>query len=140
MLNVLRASLRNGRVTARYPERPEPAPPAFRGLPLIEADHASDLAASAAVCPSGAISQEAGTGWTLDLARCVFCGLCEGASPALHLSNEFELATRSRADLLVGADTSMPAADAADGEALRERLGARIHGLLRRSLHIRHMD
>ncbi len=156
MFEILRASLRTGRVTTSYPDRPEAAPPAFRGRPQLEAGKCDGCGACAAVCPARAITlpqQGEQRHWRLDLAPCVFCGLCEEACPtgAVRLTNDYELAARRREDLVtsVALDASAgqqppPAASRGDETTLvqqvRQRLNERIRTLLRRSLHIRHMD
>ena len=106
MLENLRRSRRTGIVTTRYPDRPEPAPAAYRGQVLLRPDRCTGDGACARVCPSLAIvvecSDDGGWRWELDDARCVFCGLCAEVCPtaALALSNEFELAVRDDAELV----------------------------------------
>lgn len=160
MLDILRTSLRTGRVTENYPVQAETRQP--RGRPWIDPHRCDTSGRCADACPSGAIvvSEEAPhvRRWQLDLARCVFCGLCEDACPhgAISMSNKFELASRTRRDLIVGvthhpriaggsgeAPTASTCADMAawptnTGPAVH-RLSTRIKALLRRSLHIRHM-
>jgi Ni,Fe-hydrogenase III small subunit/ferredoxin len=165
MLNVLRAAIGGGRVTTDYPARPEAAPPAVRGAPTIDPARCDCSAACVEVCPSAAITltAEGGQGriWQLDLARCVFCGECVLACPtdALTMSGEYELATRSRSDLLTRVyhggltDGGLLAASSRGGGVLSaatgsaepspdpgRQLSARIRRILARSLHIRHMD
>src|SRR5450830_1138190 len=107
MLNILRASRRTGRVTESYPER-SGVEAAFRGRPWIDPSRCNAAGACADVCPSGAITLThlalPISRWQLDLARCVFCGLCEEACPhgAIKMTNGFELASRTREDLIVG--------------------------------------
>jgi formate hydrogenlyase subunit 6/NADH:ubiquinone oxidoreductase subunit I len=96
---------KRGIVTTNYPEVAEPAPEAFRGQVLLDSSRCTGDGACARVCPSNAIGvTESADGWvwTLDDARCVFCGLCEEVCPeqAISISNEFELATRSKVDLV----------------------------------------
>ena len=162
MLNIIRTSLRTGRVTVPYPEQSETG--ACRGRPHIDPDRCDGSSTCAEVCPSGAIAvtrtASGARRWQLDLARCVFCGLCEEACPhgAIRMSEDFELATRSRDDLIVGVthvprDTSdareenppavavgsATSAGREDLAASGNYLGSRIRSLLKRSLHIRHM-
>ncbi len=98
--------------------------------------------------------------WRLDLARCIFCGLCEEVCPngAISMTNDFELASRTRDDLIVsvihrtGADrgkSKSVASGVVDDATLSSkssdhavdsaRVSDRIRSLLKRSLHIRHM-
>jgi hydrogenase-4 component H len=97
--------LKRGIVTTNYPEVAEPAPEAFRGQVLLDSGRCTGDGACARVCPSDAIvvtENADGWVWTLDDARCVFCGLCQEVCPeqAISISNEFELATRSKDDLV----------------------------------------
>jgi Ni,Fe-hydrogenase III small subunit/formate hydrogenlyase subunit 6/NADH:ubiquinone oxidoreductase subunit I len=156
-VNIFRKSLATGLVTTGYPATPEPAPPAFRGRPRLDPGRCTGEARCAEVCPSGCITvtrDPAGAGrvWTLDLAPCLFCGLCAEVCPtgAITLSGEYELAVRDRRDLVTrvafpgrpGRATA-PAPVPPDGEpvaALGRRLSGRIQRLLRRSLHLRHVD
>jgi Ni,Fe-hydrogenase III small subunit/formate hydrogenlyase subunit 6/NADH:ubiquinone oxidoreductase subunit I len=172
MLTVLRAALRAGRVTTTYPAAPSLPPPAFRGAPAIDPGRCDCSAACVDVCPSNAISlterADRGMDWTLDLAPCVFCGLCADACPtgAISMTGEYELATRTREDLLTivhhEADSpppdtarvpakaaspsvarwppSGPALEVDEQAALGRALGAKVKDVLRRSLHIRHLD
>jgi len=178
MLNILRASRRTGRVTESYPEQ-SGVEAAFRGRPWIDPSRCDATGTCADVCPSGAITLThlalPVSRWQLDLARCVFCGLCEEACPhgAIKMTNGFELASRTREDLIVGVthgptgaggsgQTATPteeeevergavprrmamapqpagSSDPAGQPLGRDRLNARIRGLLQRSLHVRHM-
>jgi formate hydrogenlyase subunit 6/NADH:ubiquinone oxidoreductase subunit I len=105
MLSIFRHALKRGIVTTSYPEVEEPAPDAFRGQVMLDSGRCTGDGACARVCPSNAIvvaEREDGWVWTLDDARCVFCGLCQEVCPeqAIVISNEFELATRARDDLV----------------------------------------
>jgi formate hydrogenlyase subunit 6/NADH:ubiquinone oxidoreductase subunit I len=105
MLNILRRSLGTGVLTTGYPAVAESAPPAFRGQLMLDPTRCTGDGACARICPSLAIAVEHGDGgwsWQLDDARCVFCALCVEACPsdALQMSNAFELATRTQANLL----------------------------------------
>ncbi|MBI2955217.1 MAG: 4Fe-4S dicluster domain-containing protein [Chloroflexi bacterium] len=160
MLRIIRTSLRTGRVTEAYPA--ESTARYYRGRPKIDPARCDFTAACAASCPSRAITisqkEDGGQRWQMDLARCVFCGLCAEACPngAITVTGEFELATHSRDDLIVGV-TRAPAAvmsrtpsppPVAAGDSRNDRpdikdgcnkLSNRLRSLLKRSLHIRHM-
>ena len=161
MFDIVRASLRTGRVTTAYPGQPERAPKAFRGRPTLEPNRCNGAGQCVDSCPANAITMRHTAEeqyWQLDLARCVFCGLCEEACPnqAIWLTNDFELAARRRADLRMsvplatrslaepGPRAQQPPARVEDPLVVirseAERLTDRIRTLLRRSLHIRHMD
>ncbi|TAK31329.1 MAG: 4Fe-4S dicluster domain-containing protein [Chloroflexota bacterium] len=157
MLNILRTSLQTGRVTTAYPEKPEDR--ACRGRPSIDPERCDCTGACASVCPSEAITlgqtAQHAWRWQLDLARCVYCGLCAEVCPngALIMTNEFELATRTRDDLIVGVthadrgqratlavvDNSARSPQSRGGGNAGSRLSDRIRRLLKRSLHIRHL-
>lgn len=143
MLNMVLRALAGGPVTTTYPAGRQQAPAAFRGRPVLRANACDCDGACAAACPTQAITAGGGAPWSLDMARCVFCGLCEEACPssAISFSGDFELAARRRADLVVGpggaAGGPQPAAPT---EALATTFTRRVRSLLRRSLHVRHMD
>jgi Ni,Fe-hydrogenase III small subunit/formate hydrogenlyase subunit 6/NADH:ubiquinone oxidoreductase subunit I len=161
MLNILRTSLRTGRVTTPYPHQPLDSP--CLGQPEIDPARCDCTAACVAVCPTGAITlgpvAANARRWQLDLARCVYCGLCATACPneAIRMTHDLELAAQNRDDLIVGVshqgpagscnhkrgprtvrEAATPAATLAVSHS-RQRLGERIRRLLQRSLHIRHL-
>ncbi len=105
MLSILRRRLATGIATTRYPEVAEGPPPAFRGMPVLDDAICLGDGACAVICPTDAIRVSPTTdGWTwrLDRAACTACGLCMEACPyaALSVSPAFELASRTRADLI----------------------------------------
>jgi Ni,Fe-hydrogenase III small subunit/formate hydrogenlyase subunit 6/NADH:ubiquinone oxidoreductase subunit I len=160
MLSILGKSLATGVVTTDYPATPAAVADTARGLPVVDYASWKDARQAAAVCPTAALTcaDEAGVRTaTLDLGRCVFCGLCAEADPAIRMTPRCELAARSREALRVttryqlaadgtqqawlGAPTSPPATDAAtSAEAVGERLRDSIARTLGRSLHIREVD
>jgi Ni,Fe-hydrogenase III small subunit/formate hydrogenlyase subunit 6/NADH:ubiquinone oxidoreductase subunit I len=133
MLEWIYRGLRKGRVTTRYPDRPEPAPPAFHGrIDVREGEGAPGLAR---VCPTGAITVDAAGRVTLDHGRCILCGECVRAAPErFAFSPDYDTATRARAALVVGSDR-----EPSQLEPLRAVLGERARAL-RRSIHVRHID
>jgi formate hydrogenlyase subunit 6 len=120
MFSLLRRRLRTGIATPRYPAVAEPPPQAFRGMPaLVDANCRGD-GACANVCPTAAIRvtpiagrvpRPDGWTWRLDRAACTACGLCIEACPhaALVVSPAFELAVRTRADLIETVHFNPPA-------------------------------
>lgn len=132
MLESIRKRLRTGTVTISPPAGDLPAP--FRGMPEIgEAFRSGRTAeACAAACATSAIDPEERT---LDLGRCVFCGLCEEAcgGDGIRFSQDPRLPWGKREQLLLGGpagavDTGAPAAS----PDLRSLFG--------RSLHLREVS
>jgi Ni,Fe-hydrogenase III small subunit/ferredoxin len=134
MLEWIFRGLRKGRVTTRYPNRPEAAPDGFRGHVEIRNEVADD-ASLVEVCPTGAITVDARGRTRLDRGRCILCGDCVRAVPdRFAFASRYETAGRSRAALIAGDD-----GDERPLEPIREALGHMASGL-RRSIHVRHID
>jgi Ni,Fe-hydrogenase III small subunit/formate hydrogenlyase subunit 6/NADH:ubiquinone oxidoreductase subunit I len=166
MFDIIRQSLKTGIVTTRYPAAPPLLSPRARGRPEIDWANWKDARPAAAACPTGAISfEDAGAerAARLDLARCIFCGLCAEAAPGIRMSNVCECAAPRRDDLVSGARyrlksdgthermVSPPAAQEPMGrrpgasggedlEALGRQLQERAAKMFGRSLHIRQVD
>ncbi|MBI3661018.1 formate hydrogenlyase complex iron-sulfur subunit, partial [Candidatus Acetothermia bacterium] len=105
MIRILRKALQNGRVTTKYPFKPDVPPDGFLGKPVIEFTQADleKLKQAESVCPTRAISIETmGNQSTVKLSyvRCIFCGLCAEVYPeAITMTKEFELASTLKARL-----------------------------------------
>ena len=120
MLKAILARFRQGHRTMAYPDAPQPLPPRFRGLPVLDASRCADgCRACAAVCPYGAIS--ASGALALDMGKCLFCADCAAACPhdALTFSADACLASRSREGLTVSFGEQYHPAKALEGELLR---------------------
>lgn len=133
---VLRG-LRNGVVTTRYPARADEYADQFTGAVDVLRDQVGDLGPGVAeVCPTGAIGQYAGA-LTLDRGRCILCGACVRAYPqAFSWAAGSGTARTERGSLVV------PEVLHEDGDSLRAvraDLAQRVR-VLRRSVHIRHVD
>jgi Ni,Fe-hydrogenase III small subunit/formate hydrogenlyase subunit 6/NADH:ubiquinone oxidoreductase subunit I len=110
MFEVLRKSLSTGIVTTRYPSAPPEISRNARGRPEIDWAKWQDARPAASVCPTGAIHYEDLPGRrtaSLDLAKCIFCGLCADVDEAIRMTNVCECAVASRADLIISASYSL---------------------------------
>jgi len=104
MLKALAARLRQGRRTIAFPDPAPSLSDRFRGRPLLDqAKCAEPCSACADACPTDAITRDGGE-LRLDLGRCLFCRECVDACPegALSYTHDHRLATRGRADLVLG--------------------------------------
>jgi len=169
MFETLRQSLKTGIVTTEYPRTPCEVSAHARGEPVIDWAALKDARPAAAVCPTGAIDCSdtgARRSVRLDLAKCIFCGLCAEAEPAIRMTNRCELAAQTRAALQSTAEYHLnsdgtharliagppaggpgqasnpfaPASSPAKVEELGARVRAEARRALGRSLHIREVD
>ncbi len=110
MFETLRQSLKTGVVTTCYPQTPPEVSNHARGKPEIDWANWKDARPATAICPTGAISYEDVNGQRvarLDLAKCIFCGLCADVDPAIRMTNHCECAVRRRDDLMTSAGYSL---------------------------------
>jgi Ni,Fe-hydrogenase III small subunit/formate hydrogenlyase subunit 6/NADH:ubiquinone oxidoreductase subunit I len=120
MLKAVLTRFRQGHRTMAYPAAPQPLPPRFRGLPVLDASRCVDgCRECAAACPYGAISAVGPL--VLDMGKCLFCADCVAACPqgAIAFTADAVLASRSRTGLLVTAGEQFQPATALEGELLR---------------------
>src|SRR5437773_9324952 len=112
MFETLRQSLKTGVVTTRYPETPPELARRARGKPEIDWPNWKDARPGARICPTGAISYEDANGErvaTLDLGKCIFCGLCADVDPSIRMTNICECTASSRSDLIATASYALKA-------------------------------
>jgi Ni,Fe-hydrogenase III small subunit/ferredoxin len=129
--------LRNGVLTTRYPRKPDPYATEFPAAVAV-AD-GGDSTGAEALCPTGAIEADPDGLLRLDRGRCILCGACVRARPDLfRFSDGTETARDSRHALIVPEIAEGPD-DTAALAAMRASLAARV-AVLRRSVHIRHVD
>ncbi|MBI5820175.1 MAG: NADH-quinone oxidoreductase subunit NuoB [Verrucomicrobia bacterium] len=166
MLGILGKSISTGIVTTSYPVTPPEVSRHTRGRPEIDWANWTDARPAAAVCPTGAISfQNNGQQRraSLDLGKCVFCGLCAGVDKSIRMTNVRECAARRRDDLVTTAayllktdethdrmvtppSSPKPAVSAplpppgASVEAIGQQIKERVGKIFGRSLHIREVD
>src|ERR1043165_7777655 len=110
MLQILKKSFTAGIVTTDYPNIPPQVSVHARGKPEIDFAAWKDARPAASVCPTGAISftDQAGIRTaSLDLAKCIFCGLCAEADRAITMTTACELADHQRKALTVTAQYAL---------------------------------
>jgi Ni,Fe-hydrogenase III small subunit/formate hydrogenlyase subunit 6/NADH:ubiquinone oxidoreductase subunit I len=162
MFETLRQSLKTGVVTTNYPDTPPEVSRRARGKPEIDWANWNDARPAAGICPTGAIAYEDVSGQRtarLDLAKCIFCGLCAEVDTAIRMTNKCELAARRGEDLVARATYNLKhdgthermltppsplnaekAGVSGEFEATGLELKERINKVLGRSLHIREVD
>ncbi|NLZ63571.1 MAG: NADH-quinone oxidoreductase subunit NuoB [Lentisphaerae bacterium] len=130
MFTVLKARLKQGYQTGKFPPAPPNLPEKFQGRPTLVASQCQqDCQACLEVCPTAAIVQNEGRPDRIDTGKCLFCGECAAVCPGKAISfdpKEYRLATFSRQGLLD------PQQDSAPPEELQK--------LCRRSLSIRQVS
>jgi Ni,Fe-hydrogenase III small subunit/ferredoxin len=120
MLKAVVARLRQGRRTIAYPDGEPALPDRFRGRPRLDSTRCRpDCSSCIEACPTEAL-MKAGGELRLDLGRCLFCTDCVEACPegAIAYSADHRLATRTRADLILGGE-AFRIATALDEESRR---------------------
>jgi Ni,Fe-hydrogenase III small subunit/formate hydrogenlyase subunit 6/NADH:ubiquinone oxidoreductase subunit I len=158
MFNLLRKSVSTGVVTIGYPKTAPEVSSRARGRPEIDFANWKDARPSTEVCPTSAITFHDADGArsaTLDLGKCIFCGLCAEADSAIRITSVCELAAARRGNLrftaryqlkadgtherLVEAPAAVRSPDASL-DVVGEKLQKQITKVLGRSLHIREVD
>jgi len=105
MLRILKKTIKSGIVTIKYPYRQDIAPVGFRGKPGVDSNRCTFCGDCAKACPTDIIclnKDRNEMSLTLDYGGCIFCGLCEEVcqSGAIRLTQEYELASRTKEDLV----------------------------------------
>ena len=149
MFKILQATYRTGIATNPYPDKPAAVSSHFRGRPRVDFEQWKDARPAVSACPTGAMwCEDSGRSRRvmIDYGRCNFCGLCAGG--AVVVTQEFELAARSRQALVVTAEYTLKADGShaklvrvADGrEEIAGAVKQSIREVLGRSLAIREVD
>jgi Ni,Fe-hydrogenase III small subunit/formate hydrogenlyase subunit 6/NADH:ubiquinone oxidoreductase subunit I len=130
MFDLLKARLRQGHQTTRFPRESGQLPARFRGRPALDESKCREgCRACADACPTRAIATNP---LSIDLGACLFCTVCQEECPegAILYTPDHRLAARSRADLIVsGAEVKFATA-----------LDAKMRRLFGRSLKLRHVS
>ncbi len=105
MLEIIKKTLQTGCQTTKYPQVPDIAPHGFRGKPELIARMCTYCGECVKVCPAGVIwlTEKGGEKkLSLSCCGCIFCGRCEEIcqTGAIKLTQEFELASKTKDDLL----------------------------------------
>ncbi len=160
MFKILQKTFATGIVTKAYPAELAQVSEHFRGRPHFDFEKWTDARPAAEVCPTGAISlrdSQDSREVTVDYGLCVFCGLCAEVSSdkAVRITQEFELATKNRCNLVLTADYTLNADGThqqmgtvhrgtgnvePDVESVGQKARESIHKVLGRSLAIREVD
>ena len=114
MFKIIQKTIATGIVTRNYPAEPAKISEHFRGRPHFDFEKWTDARPAAEACPTGAISLRDSNDSrevTVDYGLCVFCGLCAEASSdkAVRITQEFELATKNRRNLVLTAEYTLNA-------------------------------
>ena len=121
MFDALLARFQQKYRTITFPDGPAPElPDRYIGRPVITTtDCIPGCYRCAGVCPTGALSQEAGL--RLDIGACLFCGECANICPSrcIQFSKHYSMAVRQRDDLLIGPSKPFQPAIALDRELRR---------------------
>lgn len=160
MFKIIQKTIATGIVTTKYPGKPVQISERFRGRPSFDFEKWKDARPAAEVCPTGAISvcdEGDSRRVTVDYGLCIFCGLCAEASAdqAVRITQEFELASADRRNLILTAEYSLNSDSThrelravhrrlgnveADVESVGQKAREKIQKLLSRSLAIREVD
>lgn len=109
MWNALKARLRQGYRTGKFPASAPVLPDRFAGRPEIDLNKCSGCGECAAICPVDAVTT-AEKSVKIDTGKCIFCSKCAevcGAG-ALKFGSEYRLAAMSRENLIADGSIYMP--------------------------------
>ncbi len=96
MIDLLKARIRHGDQAIPDPLKTK-TDPAFPGLPSFRKQDDESWDRARKSCPTGAIGEN-----TLDLGRCVFCGVCQRNFPETFVfSNSFKMGASRRETLIL---------------------------------------
>ena len=96
MFNLLKARIRHGDQAIPNPLKAK-TDPSFPGFPTFRKQDDASWRQARESCPTGAIGED-----TLDLGRCVFCGVCQRDFPeTFTFSNSFKMGATNREALIL---------------------------------------
>ena len=101
MWNSLKARLRQGYRTGKFPAAPPVLPDRFAGRPEIDLDKCTNCGQCRAVCPTKAVLELNGKA-AIDTGKCLFCGRCVDvcSAKAVTLGKEYRLSAMTRNNLI----------------------------------------
>ncbi|MBF0312599.1 MAG: 4Fe-4S binding protein [Oligoflexia bacterium] len=109
MIRVVLERVKQKKRTMEFPSKKITLPQRYRGLPQIEAKECQKCKTKSClepeVCPTRAIhaTADATSPTAIDLGKCLFCLQCQNACPsaAITFSNNYQMATSKRSDLIL---------------------------------------
>jgi Ni,Fe-hydrogenase III small subunit/formate hydrogenlyase subunit 6/NADH:ubiquinone oxidoreductase subunit I len=145
MFKILKSTFDTGLVTIEYPDGPARIPATFRGAPCFDFARWHDPQIAVDACPTAALAMRESAGRrtvTMDYGLCIYCGECAAADTtgAVRMTTEFELAARTRRELVIIADYEQGVLQRLQHPALETQVRDAIHETLGRSLAIREVD
>lgn len=129
MFKALRARLFQKYRTNKFPDAAPNLPEHFRGRPEFDRGGIDPelWRRAAEVCPVDAVDA---VNVSIDLGKCIFCGKCAKANPAIRFTDEYRLGTMKRENLIANGSRY----------TIDEQMDAGIRALYGKSLHIRQVS
>lgn len=143
MINIIKKFIQHGVVTVDYPNKPIISN-TITGKPEVDRSKCNLCGECAGRCPSNAIDIAGPSGLNFKLDECIFCSLCADICPkqAIKMTNNFEMATKSRSELRGSAPVVIDERQLPSEEygLIGQQLTEQIKKNFGRSLQIREVD
>lgn len=101
MWNSLKARLRQGHRTGKFPYQAPALPEHFQGRPEIVSEKCCACGKCTAICPTDAVTVAPGA-VSIDTGKCIFCGKCAAicSGQAIKYGREYRLGAMTRENLI----------------------------------------